>query len=127
VTDRPLVLVVEDDPGVRGLLETSLRLEGFEVEAARDGLEGLLKIRMRRPAAVVLDLSMPGVGGLRLLDELDEEGVLLPIVVVTGDLEAGGQARERLGSDNVFTKPFDIDELSARLHLLARAIKEPDQ
>lgn len=119
MSDGPLVLVVEDDAAVRGLLETGLRLDGFVVEGARDGLEGLVKIRIRRPDAVVLDLSMPGVHGLRLLDELDEEGVALPVVVVTGDLEAGAEARSRLGHENVFIKPFDVDELSGRLRRIA--------
>lgn len=115
----PLVLVVEDDASVRVLLEMALGDDGFEVHGARDGLEGLLKIQMRRPAAVVLDLSMPSVGGLRLLDELAEEGIELPVVVVTGDTSAGAEARRRLGEHNVFFKPFDVDELSRRLREVA--------
>lgn len=115
----PLVLVVEDDASVRILLEMTLVDDGFEVQGARDGLEGLLKIQMRRPAAVVLDLSMPSVSGLRLLDELAEEGIELPVVVVTGDQTAGAEARRRLGEENVFFKPFDIDELSRRLREVA--------
>lgn len=115
----PLVLVVEDDHTVRELLHLALGDDGFEVESAGDGLEGLLKIRMRRPAAVVLDLSMPAVGGLRLLEELAEEGNDVPVLVVTGDVEASHEARRRLGADRVFLKPFDVDELSARLRGLA--------
>lgn len=115
----PLVLVVEDDASVRVLLEMSLSDDGFEVLGARDGLEGLLKIKMRRPAAVVLDLSMPAVGGLRLMDELAQEGVELPILVVTGDQAAGEEACRRLGDRNVFLKPFDVDELSRRLREVA--------
>lgn len=115
----PLVLVVEDDASVRVLLEMTLGDDGFEVQGARDGLEGLLKIQMRRPAAVVLDLSMPSVSGLRLLDELAEEGIELPVVVVTGDTAAGAEARRRLGEANVFFKPFDVDDLSRRLREVA--------
>lgn len=115
----PLVLVVEDDASVRALLEMSLGDDGFEVHGARDGLEGLLKIQMRRPSAMVLDLSMPSVNGLRLLDELEHEGIELPVVVVTGDQAAGAEASRRLGAANVFFKPFDVDELSRRLRVLA--------
>ncbi|HWH31228.1 MAG TPA: response regulator, partial [Egibacteraceae bacterium] len=85
-----------------------------------DGLEGLLKIRMRRPAVVVLDLAMPAVGGLRLLDELEEEGSGVPVVVVTGDMAAAAEARRRLGDANVLLKPFDVDDLTRRLRHLAR-------
>lgn len=115
----PLVLVVEDDHGVRALLETVLAAEGFEVACARDGLEGLVKLRMRRPAALVLDLMMPDVEGMRVLDELDEEHADVPVVVVTGKPSAGDRARDRLGPDNVFDKPFDVDQLVARLRQLA--------
>lgn len=117
----PLILVVEDDKGVRTLLETVLETEGFSVSSARDGLEGLLKLRMLSPAALVLDIMMPDVGGLRVLDELASEHASVPVVVVTGKPEAANAARERLGDDNVFDKPFDIDELVARLREITTA------
>jgi DNA-binding response OmpR family regulator len=116
---EPLVLVVEDDRGVRTLLETVLEAEGFAVESARDGLEGLLKLRMRQPAALILDIMMPDVGGLRVLDELAEEHAAVPVIVVTGKPEAAQSARERLGSENVFDKPFDVDDLVARVRAVA--------
>jgi DNA-binding response OmpR family regulator len=114
----PLVLVVEDDKGVRTLLETVLETEGFAVASARDGLEGLLKLRMQPPAALILDIMMPDVGGLRVLDELAEEHAGLPVIVVTGKPEAAADARERLGEENVFDKPFDVDELMARVRVV---------
>ncbi|MGH8898440.1 MAG: response regulator transcription factor [Egibacteraceae bacterium] len=113
------VLVVEDDRGVRDLLVTVLRVEGFAVRTARDGLEGLLKLRICTPAAVVLDIMMPDVGGLRVLDELAEEHAEIPVIVVTGKPEAAEEACERLGSENVFSKPFDIDELVSRIRAVA--------
>lgn len=121
---RATVLVVEDDRGVRDLLETVLSAEGFGVRTARDGLEGLLKLRMRAPAAVVLDIMMPDVGGLRVLDELACEHAEVPVIVVTGKPEAAAQARARLGSENVFSKPFDVDELVSRIRAVAAA-REP--
>jgi DNA-binding response OmpR family regulator len=113
------VLVVEDDRGVRELLVTVLSAEGFAVRTARDGLEGLLKLRMCAPAAVVLDIMMPDVGGLRVLDELAEDHAEVPVIVVTGKPEAAEQACERLGRENVFPKPFDIDELVRRIRAVA--------
>lgn len=111
----PLVLVVEDDKGVRDLIETVLSTEGFEVRTARDGLEGLLKLRMLKPAALVLDIMMPDVGGLRVLDELAEDHSDVPVIVVTGKPQAAEESRKRLGDENVFDKPFDLDVFVARI------------
>jgi len=114
----PVVLVVEDDPSVRKLLETVLEEDGYEVILAQDGLEGLAKVAMRRPDLMVLDVMMPDVGGLRVLDQMEEEGIRIPVVVITGKEEALPALRERLGAANVFGKPFDLDVLSARIAAL---------
>jgi DNA-binding response OmpR family regulator len=111
----PTVLIVEDDRAVRELLETILDAEGIDVRTARDGLEGLLKLKMHDPAVVVLDIMMPDVGGLRVLDELAEEHADVPIIVVTGKPEAAEEARRRLGAENVFDKPFEVDDLLGRI------------
>ncbi|MGH3665931.1 MAG: response regulator transcription factor [Egibacteraceae bacterium] len=115
----PLVLVVEDDRGVRQLMEAIIETEGYEVRTAADGLEGLLKLRMLRPAALVLDIMMPDVGGLRVLDELQTEHADIPVIVVTGKPQAAEEARRRLGPENVFDKPFDLDAFLSRLKAVA--------
>lgn len=115
----PTVLIVEDDRGVRDFLVTVLSAEGFEVRTAKDGLEGLLKLRMWMPEAVVLDIMMPEVSGLRVLDELAQEHARVPVIVVTGKPEAAEQATDWLGAENVFPKPFDVDELVARIRAVA--------
>ena len=117
--EKPLVLVVEDDKGVRDLIETVLSSEGFDVRSARDGLEGLLKLRMLKPAALVLDIMMPDVGGLRVLDELAEEHADIPVIDVTGKPQAAAECRKRLGPENVFDKPFDLDEFIERMRVVA--------
>ena len=66
--DNPVVLIVEDDRAVRDLIEVLFAAEGIEVKTARDGLEGLLKLRMHQPHVVILDIMMPDVGRLRVLD-----------------------------------------------------------
>ncbi|MEO2106445.1 MAG: response regulator [Actinomycetota bacterium] len=111
----PVVLVVEDDRAVRDLIEVLFAAEGIDVKTARDGLEGLLKLRMHRPAVVVLDIMMPDVGGLRVLDELAEEHSDTPVIVVTGKPEAADEARKRLGNANVFNKPFEVEDLLLRV------------
>jgi DNA-binding response OmpR family regulator len=115
----PLVLVVEDDPSVRGLLETLLSAEGYEVATASDGLAGLVKISAKPPAAVLLDLMMPDLGGERVLRELRSDAHLadVPVIVVTGKAEAVPALRAELGDDSVFLKPFAVQELLDRVSL----------
>jgi two-component system OmpR family response regulator len=113
----PHVLVVEDDPSVRGLLQTLLTAEGYDVATASDGLAGLVKASRRRPALILLDLMMPDLGGVRVLEELGGDPVLadVPVIVVTGKLDAVPEMSEKLGPDSVFAKPFSVAELLARV------------
>lgn len=113
----PHILVVEDDPNVRGLLETLLLAEGYDVESASDGLGGLLKAATLTPSLMLLDVMMPDLGGLRVLDELhlDPRLAAVPVIVVTGKVEAVPGLRARLGEDWVFVKPFGVAELLARV------------
>jgi DNA-binding response OmpR family regulator len=111
------VLVVEDDPSVRGLLHTLLSAEGYEVATASDGLAGLVKVTASRPALVLLDLMMPDLGGVRVLEELRDDPELadIPVIVVTGKIDAVPGMRALLGDNNVFVKPFAVAELLSRV------------
>ncbi len=113
---RP-VLVIEDDPSVRGLLQTLLVAEGYDVVTASDGLAGLGKASSEQPALLLLDLVMPDLGGLRVLEQLRQDPVLsqIPVIVVTGQIEAVPLAQDLLGDDNVVLKPFGVGELLARV------------
>ena len=111
------VLVVEDDPSVRGLLHTLLSAEGYDVSTASDGLAGLVKATASHPALVLLDLMMPDLGGVRVLEELRDDPELadIPVIVVTGKIDAVPGMRQLLGEDNVFVKPFAVAELLTRV------------
>ena len=111
------VLVVEDDPSVRGLLQTLLVAEGYTVSTASDGLGGLGQMAATRPDLLLLDLVMPDLGGVRVIQELREDPELarIPVLVVTGHEEAVPDMRAQLGEDNVFLKPFAVGELLARV------------
>jgi DNA-binding response OmpR family regulator len=111
------VLVVEDDPSVRGLLQTLLAAEGYDVVTASDGLAGLVKASAADPALVLLDLMMPDLGGVRVLEEMRGDPSLsgIPVIVVTGKIDAVPGMREVLGEENVFLKPFGVGELLARV------------
>jgi DNA-binding response OmpR family regulator len=113
----PRVLVVEDDPNVRGLLDTLLTAEGYAVSTAGDGIAALATAASDPPALLVLDVVMPDLGGLQVLEELEHDPVLsaVPVVVVTGLQGALPDLRARLGSDSVFLKPFGVLELLARV------------
>ena len=113
----PYVLVVEDDPSVRGLLQTLLAAEGYDVSVASDGLAGLVKASSRRPSLILLDLMMPDLGGVRVLEELRGDPGLadVPVVVVTGKIDAIPAMQDVLGEDSVFAKPFGVAELLARV------------
>ena len=111
------ILVVEDDPSVRGLLHTLLTAEGYEVVTASDGLAGLVKAATTNPALILLDLMMPDLGGVRVLEELrdDPELAETPVLIVTGKVDAVPGMRTLLGEDNVFVKPFAVAELLTRV------------
>src|SRR4051812_30221653 len=83
---RQTILVVDDDPHFRELYHTALRLRGFNVTTASDGLAALESIAHDPPALVVLDLNMPRVDGWAVLRELNanEETRAIPVIVVTG-------------------------------------------
>jgi DNA-binding response OmpR family regulator len=113
----PHILVVEDDPSVRGLLQTLLIAEGYDVATASDGLAGLVKASSHRPALILLDLMMPDLGGVRVLEELHDNPATaeVPVVVVTGKLDAVPALAQQLGEASVFAKPFGVAELLARV------------
>ena len=114
------VLVVEDDPNVRGLLQTLLLSEGYTVVTADDGIGGLLKASTSAPSLILLDVMMPDLGGIRVLDELQADPALqaVPVMVVTGTVDAVPMLRERIGEDNVVVKPFGVEALLARVREL---------
>jgi CheY-like chemotaxis protein len=113
----PQVLVMEDDPSVRGLLDTLLSSEGYRVTTASDGVAGLLEAGAHRPAVILLDLVMPDLGGQQVLQELQANPVLagVPVLVLTGRLEAIPDLEDQLGRDRVFSKPFGVADLLSRI------------
>ena len=117
MSDKPLVLIIEDDPTVSGLLETLMQMEGYDTAVASDGLAGLLKAEFRRPAAILLDVMMPNVDGERVLHELRTrpDFASVPVLVVTGRADAHTAFDGIVGRKNVIPKPFDAAALTARV------------
>ena len=116
-----LVLVADDDRGVRDALDRALRVAGFETDLAVDGLQALAAIGRRPPDAVVLDVMMPEMDGLAVCRRLRTSGDRTPVLLLT----ARDAVRDRVhgleaGADDYLPKPFDLDELLARLRALIR-------
>ncbi|MFE9248447.1 response regulator transcription factor [Streptomyces sp. NPDC007088] len=115
------ILVVDDDPAVREALRRSLAFEGYDAEVAVDGHEALAKAGSYRPDLLVLDIQMPGMDGLTAARRLRAAGSTTPVLMLTardtvGDRVTGLDA----GADDYLVKPFELDELFARIRALLR-------
>ena len=101
-------------------VQTLLTAEGYDVAVASDGLAGLVKASSQRPALILLDLMMPDLGGIRVLEELRGDPTLadVPVVVVTGKADAVPGLKAVLGDDSVFSKPFGVAQLLNRVREL---------
>jgi DNA-binding response OmpR family regulator len=118
----PSILLVEDEPGIVDFLERGLRAEGFLVETALDGIEGERRALREGFDMVVLDLMLPGVGGMEVLSKLRDVKPELPVIVLT----ARGEIEDRVagldaGAVDYLVKPFSLAELLARVRAQLRA------
>lgn len=122
--DGPMVLVVDDDEAVRTVVRWQLEDDGFRTVEADDGPTALRRIRDDRPALVVLDLSLPGLGGLDLLRTLRTGGAGrsdTPVIVLSGRSgETDRIVGLDLGADDYLVKPFSPGELAARVRSVLR-------
>ena len=116
-----MVLVVEDEKSISDLLRLYLQREGFTVHAEFDGPGGLSAARTKHPAAVVLDVGLPGMDGTEVCRQLRDEGNWVPIVFCTArDDEVDRILGLELGADDYVTKPFSPREVVARVKSLIR-------
>lgn len=117
----PRILVIDDDPGVRSLLERGLKYEGFSVETASDGEAGLAALRERPAELVILDVMLPGIDGLEVLRRVRQVDQGLPVLMLTARDESEQQvAGFKGGADDYVTKPFSFDVLVARVRAQLR-------
>jgi two-component system, OmpR family, response regulator MprA len=119
--EGPRVLVADDDRAIRDALARALTLAGYAVTTVPDGAAALASIADTPPALAVLDVSMPSVDGLTVCRVLRAEGNRLPILMLTARTETSDRvAGLDAGADDYLAKPFDLDELLARLRALLR-------
>jgi two-component system, OmpR family, response regulator MprA len=115
------VLIAEDDRAVRESLERALRLEGYQAVTVGNGAEALEAAGRNQPDLVLLDISMPIVDGLTVCKVLRADGNRVPILMLTARTEVQDRvAGLDAGADDYLPKPFDLDELFARVRALLR-------
>jgi DNA-binding response OmpR family regulator len=119
------LLVVEDDARVADFLLRGLQAEGYAVELARTGPDGLSLARSNAPDLLLLDLMLPGLSGLELCQTLRAEGRHVPVLMLTAMSQVEDRVKGlRLGADDYLTKPFAFEELLARIEALLRRGRE---
>ncbi len=121
----PKILVVDDEPGILNLVTAYLRQEGFEYYTASDGPAGLKAARAFRPDLIVLDIMLPGIDGLEILQHLRRETNVYVILLTARAEEMDKIVGLSVGADDYLTKPFSPRELIARIKAGLRRMR-PD-
>jgi len=122
------LLVVDDDRAVRDALRRALTLAGYAVECAEGGAEAIELVAEELPDAVVLDVGMPEIDGLEVCRRLRLLGNRVPILMLTARVEVSDRiAGLDAGADDYLVKPFDVEELKARLRALLRRSQDEEE
>ena len=121
----PLILIIDDSSFQRRLLRQIVQAGGYQTLEAVDGADGLARLRGRRPDCILLDLLMPRMGGLELLETLSQKEITIPVIIVTGNVQ--NSVRERClaaGAVSVVHKPAEAETLLA---LIDETLREPSE
>jgi DNA-binding response OmpR family regulator len=125
-SDSLRILVVEDEPQISNFLRVGLGYEGFSVAVAEDGHEALAELKRFKPQLVILDLMLPGIGGMELAERMRVDPELMIIMLTARDQVEERIAGLNAGADDYLVKPFDFEELVARIHAVTRRRGAPE-
>lgn len=122
------ILVIEDEAKLARFVELELQYEGYQVSVAGDGLTGLTRIRELKPDLVILDWMLPGLSGIDLCRRLRQTGENVPVILLTAKDEIGDRvAGLDAGADDYLVKPFNIEELLARIRVQIRRVQKSER
>lgn len=121
VAGRKRILVVEDEPHIALGLKDALEFEGFAVETAGKGKDGIALFKAARPDCLILDLMLPDANGYQVCEEVRRLDALVPIIMLTARAQEADKVRGlSVGADDYVTKPFSVNELVARIRAIFR-------
>lgn len=121
-----MILIVDDEVGVRELLGDALRIAGFETSVAADGMSALTSIREKKPDLLIVDINMPLMDGFELIERLRSTGDNTPALMLSARADRADVTRGlTLGADDYVTKPFGLEELLLRVKAILRRSQIP--
>lgn len=125
---KPLILIVDDEIGVRELLIDALSLSDFEPAEAKDGMSALAFMRKRQPDLLIIDVNMPVMDGFELLERIRSNQDETPAIMLTARKDRADVTRGlKLGADDYIAKPFGLEELTLRIKAVLRRSQPPEE
>jgi DNA-binding response OmpR family regulator len=124
---RLRILVIEDEERILNFLRSKLKASGYEVLTASNGLEGLEQAQAQEPEMIILDILMPKMDGLEMLKELRSFSAVPVIMLTAKGADADRIKGLQLGADNYLPKPFNPDELVARIEAVKRRLSSSER
>ncbi|MBR2854156.1 MAG: response regulator transcription factor [Clostridia bacterium] len=127
MSNKPLILVVEDDAAVRNLMAVTLETRGYRYHLAQNGMEALIEATTHQPDVMLLDLGLPDMEGVEIIRKV-RGWSNMPVIVISARAEDSDKVEALdAGADDYLTKPFSVDELLARLRVALRRISSDQQ